>query len=350
MHTRPISIPLWAVCAAVILTAALFAAPIFSQEQRTDHPIGIVVHGGAGTITRGSMTPELEKAFREKLTEALMKGYTILKANGSSLDAVEAVINILEDSPLFNAGKGAVFTHDGTNELDAAIMDGATLKAGAVAAVKHIKNPISLARMVMERSPHVMLAGEGAEAFAKSQGVELVSQVYFYTERRWKQLEAAWAREKAREDSLKKSHPDTTREGHGTVGCVALDHLGNLAAGTSTGGTTNKRFGRIGDTPVIGAGTYANNSTCAVSGTGTGEYFIRSVVAYDISALMEYRGISLEQAAQEVVMDKLVRLGGDGGVIAIDRAGHIAMPFNTAGMYRAYIDSAGNPVVKIYKD
>jgi len=295
------------------------------------------------------MTPELEKQYKEKMTEALLKGYNILKNNGTSMDAVEAVINILEDSPLFNAGKGAVFTHEGTNEMDAAVMDGNTLKAGAVAAVKHIKNPVSLARMVMEKSPHVMMVGAGAEAFALAHGMDTVPQKYFYTERRWKQLQEALAKE-GDSSKEKMSAPDTSDHKHGTVGCVALDKMGNLAAGTSTGGTTNKRFGRVGDSPIIGAGTYANNKTCAVSATGTGEYFIRSVVGYDISALMEYKGMSVKDAAETVVMDKLVKLGGDGGVIAIDKDGNIAMPFNTSGMYRAYIDSAGNPVVKIYKE
>ncbi|MGA2622274.1 MAG: isoaspartyl peptidase/L-asparaginase [Bacteroidota bacterium] len=322
-----------------------------AQQQSSQHRFGIVVHGGAGTITKNSMTPELEKQFREKMTEALLKGYNILKNNGTSMDAVEAVINILEDSPLFNAGKGAVFTHEGTNEMDAAVMDGNTLKAGAVAAVKHIKNPISLARMVMEKSPHVMMVGTGAEAFAMAHGMDTVPQKYFYTERRWKQLQEALAKERESDSSgQKNSAPDTSEHKHGTVGCVALDKMGNLAAGTSTGGTTNKRYGRVGDSPIIGAGTYANNKTCAVSATGTGEYFIRSVVGYDISALMEYKGMSVKDAAETVVMDKLVKLGGDGGVIAIDKDGNIAMPFNTSGMYRAYIDSTGNPVVKIYKE
>jgi beta-aspartyl-peptidase (threonine type) len=333
----------------VIMCLPLASGSLYAQGQSGLQPFGIVVHGGAGTITKSSMTPELEQQFREKISEAITTGYTILKNSGTSLDAVEAVIKILEDSPLFNAGKGAVFTHEGTNELDASIMDGKTLKAGAVAGVKHIKNPISLARMVMEQSPHVMLTGDGAEAFAKEHGVELVPADYFYTERRWKQLQEA----KAKEDSLKQKKdtpPDTSDGKHGTVGCVALDKFGNLAAGTSTGGTTNKRFGRVGDSPIIGAGTYANNSTCAVSATGTGEYFIRSVVAHDISALMEYKGLSVQQAADEVVMDKLVKLGGDGGVIAIDHSGNIAFSFNTSGMYRAYIDNDGKPVVKIYKE
>jgi L-asparaginase / beta-aspartyl-peptidase len=310
----------------------------------------LVIHGGAGTITRGQMSPELEKEFRDKLLEALNAGNEILQNDGSSLDAVEHVITILEDSPIFNAGKGAVFTHEGTNELDASIMDGKTLKAGAIAAVKHIKNPISLARLVMEKSPHVMLVGEGAETFAKAHGIELVPQGYFYTQRRWEQLLKAKQEEKDSASGRHEAPGDTSDRKHGTVGCVALDKFGNLAAGTSTGGTTNKRFGRVGDSPIIGAGTYANNRTCAVSATGTGEYFIRSVVAHDISALMEYAGMSVKQAAETVVMEKLVKMGGDGGVIAIDRSGNIAMPFNTTGMYRAYFDDDGKPVVKIYKE
>lgn len=309
----------------------------------------IAVHGGAGTIVRGAMTAELEKQYRDKLTEATETGYRLLKEGRSSLDAVEAVIKILEDSPLFNAGKGAVFTHEGTNELDASIMDGKTLKAGAVAAVRHVRNPISLARMVMEHSPHVMLVGDGAEAFAKTQGMELVPPEYFYTDRRWKQLQEARAREDSA-DSRAPAKTDTSESRHGTVGCVALDRLGNLAAGTSTGGTTNKKFGRVGDSPIIGAGTYANNRTCAVSATGTGEYFIRSVVAHDISALMEYAGKTVTEAASIVVMKKLPEINGDGGVIAMDAHGEIAMPFNTPGMYRAYVDENGKVIVKIYRE
>lgn len=337
--------------ALIVLSFNHSSGILHAQQQLPQHHFGIVVHGGAGTITKSSMTPEVEQQYREKMTEALLKGYNILKNNGTSMDAVEAVINILEDSPLFNAGKGAVFTHEGTNEMDAAVMDGKTLKAGAVAALKHIKNPISLARMVMEKSPHVMMVGAGAEAFAMAHGMDTVSQKYFYTERRWRQLQEALAKEKESDSSKEKmSAPDTSEHKHGTVGCVALDKMGNLAAGTSTGGTTNKRYGRVGDSPIIGAGTYANNKTCAVSATGTGEYFIRSVVGYDISALMEYKGMSVKDASETVVMGKLVKIGGDGGVIAIDKDGNIAMPFNTSGMYRAYIDSTGNPVVKIYKE
>ena len=312
-----------------------------------------VIHGGAGTILKSQMTPELEKEYRAKLTEALMKGHSILNNNGSSLDAIEAAIRILEDSPLFNAGKGAVFTSAGTNELDASIMDGKTLKAGAVASLKHIKNPISLARLVMEKSPHVMMVGDGAEAFAKQQGIEMVPQEYFYTERRWKALQSIKESEKKQSSApgtgSGPGRPKSDEDKHGTVGAVALDKAGNLAAGTSTGGMTNKRFGRVGDSPIIGAGTYANNQSCAVSATGDGEFFIRSVVAYDICALVEYKGMALQEAASAVI-EKVGKLGGTGGVIALDKDGHIAMPFNTAGMYRGYVDPDGKAVVEIYKD
>ena len=330
------------------------------QTTRAAQPkstsFAFVIHGGAGTILKSSMTPELEAAYREKLKEALTVGYNILKNDGSSLDAVEAAIRVMEDSPLFNAGKGVVLTSEGTAEMDASIMDGKTLKAGAVAAIKHIKNPISLARLVMEKSPHVMMVGDGAEAFAKQQGVELVPQEYFITEKRRQELQRAKEEEKkqqarpAKDEKPEKPAQPTGDNKHGTVGAVALDKFGNLAAGTPTGGMTNKKFGRIGDSPIIGAGTYANNLTCAVSATGYGEYFIRSVVAHDISALMEYKGLSLKDAANFVIMDKLVKLGGTGGVIAIDKDGHIAMPFNTAGMYRGYVGADGKVVVEIYKD
>lgn len=325
-----------------------------SQDGR---PVAIVIHGGAGTIRRESMTPEREQAYREVLELALKTGYGILKNGGTSLDAVEATIRVMEDSPLFNAGKGAVFTANGTNELDAAIMDGATLKAGSVAGLKHIKNPITLARKVMEQSPHVMMVGEGAEMFAKQRGLEFVDPSYFRTEHRWNQLQEAKKREQQRQDpSQGGNKPEAAGElqesdrKFGTVGCVALDRFGNLAAGTSTGGTTNKKYGRVGDAPIIGAGTYANNATCGVSCTGTGEYFIRSVVAHDVSALMEYKGMSVQEAAEFVVMDKLVKMGGDGGLIAMDRKGTITMPFNTSGMYRGYVDVNGTMVIKIYKE
>lgn len=303
-------------------------------EAHPNAEFAIVIHGGAGTITRVNMTEEKEAVYRAKLSEALKTGYDILVSGGTAMNAVEATIHILEDSPLFNAGKGAVFTSAGTNEMDASIMDGNTLQAGAVAGVKTIKNPISAARKVMEKTWHVMLSGEGADHFAKEQGLTIVSPDYFYTEKRWKSLQKA--KEKAQEK-------------HGTVGCVALDKMGNLAAGTSTGGMTNKRWGRIGDSPIIGAGTYANNLTCGVSGTGQGEYFIRGNTAYDISALMEYKNLSLKEAAQRVI-DKLTKRGGTGGVIAMDAKGNIAMPFNTEGMYRGYILPDGNPQILIYGD
>jgi len=255
---------------------------------------------------------------------------------------------VLEDDPHFNAGKGSVFTNVGTNEMDAAIMDGKTRSAGAVASLKHIKNPVSLARLVMEKSGHVMMDGEGAEAFAKENGLELVDQKYFFTQQRWDALEKVKAAEKSRGGAGGKKFIITDQDRHGTVGAVALDQSGNLAAATSTGGTTNKRAGRVGDSPVIGAGTYANNATCAVSATGDGEYFIRATVAHDVSALMEYRGMSLKEAAQSV-LDKVAKLGGSGGLIAIDPQGNVALPFNTSGMYRGYVDPNGKFVVEIYK-
>jgi beta-aspartyl-peptidase (threonine type) len=307
----------------------------------------LVIHGGAGTITREKMTPEMEQQYRAALTEALQAGYKILKAGGGSVDAVEAAIRIMEDSPLFNAGNGAVFTNAGTNELDASIMDGANLKAGAVAGLKHVRNPISLARLVMQKSPHVMMIGKGAEAFARQQGMKMVSQKYFFTERRWKQLQEA--KKKEAQKSTTEIFPILEEARHGTVGAVALDLNGNLAAGTSTGGMTNKKFGRVGDSAIIGAGTYADNRTCAVSATGDGEYFIRLGVARDISALMEYKAKSVKEAADAVIMEKLPKLGGTGGVITMDRDGNHAWPFNTSGMYRGYVDADGKIVVEIYK-
>ena len=314
--------------------------------------IRFVIHGGAGTILKSEMSAEREKEYRAKLTEALTIGYDILKKGGPGLDAVEAAIRFMEDSPLFNAGKGAVFTNAGTNELDASIMDGKTLKAGAVASLKHIKNPISLARLVMEKSKHVMMVGEGAEAFAKEQGIELVPQSYFYTEARWKDLQKVQAAEKEQEKAPKKQerqHAEPVAHAYGTVGAVALDAGGNIAAGTSTGGMTNKKWGRVGDSPIIGAGTYANNATCGVSATGDGEYFIRLGVARDLSALMEYKGLSLQEAA-DAVIEKVGKLGGGGGLIALDHGGQISWAFNTAGMYRGRIGADGQPVVEIYKD
>jgi len=332
-----------------------------NQSPRTNpsnaQPFGFAIHGGAGTILKSEMSPEMEAAYRAKLEEAVLAGYNILKNGGSSLDAVETAIRLLEDSPLFNAGKGSVLTSAGTVEMDASIMDGKTLKAGAVTDLKHIKNPISLARLVMDETPHVLLAGEGAEAFAREKGLDLMPQDYFITDRRLRELERE--KEKERKKQQTATPKQTSRAGelvasserkYGTVGAVALDKQGNLAAGTSTGGKTNKRVGRVGDSPIIGAGNYANNRTCAVSGTGDGEYFMRLLVAYDVSALMEYKGLSVEDAARTVVMEKLKALGGDGGLIAIDRQGRITMPFNTAGMYRAYVGADGKPVVRIYQE
>jgi beta-aspartyl-peptidase (threonine type) len=334
-----------------VLSAVIFTLCILPDMARaqTESTIRIVVHGGAGTIRKENMTPVREKQYHQKLAEALRAGYDILKGGGTSLDAVETTVRILEDSPLFNAGKGAVFTSEGTNELDAAIMDGATLKAGSVAGLKRIKNPISLARLVMEESPHVVMIGDGAETFAQQHGVEFVDPSYFRTDERWQQLMQAKEREKQSPPKKEEKKQTVGDEQFGTVGAVALDRHGNLAAATSTGGMTNKKFGRVGDVPIIGAGTYANNRTCGVSATGTGEYFIRSVVGHDISALMEYKGLSVKDAA-EMVMEKVRKLGGDGGVIVLDNKGNVAMPFTSAGMYRGYIDEKGDAVTKIYRE
>jgi len=313
---------------------------------------GIVIHGGAGTILKKNMSDSLEKAYKVKLEEAIKVGHEILRNGGDAMEAVTKTINVLEDSPLFNAGKGAVFTHEKTNELDASVMDGATLNAGAVAGVTHIKNPIDLAVEVMNNSDHVLLSGKGAEEFAQSRGIELVDPSYFYTERRFKSLLRTKQRDlnKRREVSSTYHDPFINNSKFGTVGCVALDINGNLAAGTSTGGMTNKRWNRIGDSPIIGAGTYANNTTCAVSSTGWGEYFIRALVAHDISAMMEYKGSSLKEAAEEVIQNKLTALGGTGGIIAIDKMGNIAMEFNTAGMYRAHMNADGELAIEIYQN
>jgi len=319
-----------------------------NQPDMETKKFGLVIHGGAGTIERSNMTPEKEREYRAGLERALTAGYEILKRGGSSLDATEAAVRVLEDDPHFNAGRGSVFTSAGTNEMDAAIMDGRTLAAGAVAVLKHVKNPISLARLVMEKSGHVMIDGEGAEAFAKENGIKLVDQKYFFTQERWDALQKIKAAEKKRTGSAGKAFIITDQDRHGTVGAVARDKSGNLAAATSTGGTTNKRPGRVGDSPIIGAGTYANNATCAVSATGDGEYFIRASVGHDLSALMEYKGMSLKDAAQ-AVLGKVAKLGGAGGLVAIDGDGNVTLPFNTAGMYRGYVDSSGKLVVEIYK-
>ncbi|MFC5047530.1 isoaspartyl peptidase/L-asparaginase family protein [Aquimarina hainanensis] len=321
-------------------------------KKQTGENFGIVIHGGAGTILKKNMTPEKEAEYKAKLEEAVRVGHAILKEGGTSLEAIEKTINILEDSPLFNAGKGAVFTHHETNEMDASVMDGATLNAGAVAGVTTVKNPINLARQVMTNSPHVLLSGKGAEQFAKERGIEIVDPSYFYTEARMNTLKRVKEREAQKTAGKKTAFYDATIKDSkfGTVGCVALDKNGNLAAGTSTGGMTNKKWNRIGDSPIIGAGTYANNKTCAVSSTGWGEYFIRAMVAHDISALMDYKGMSLKEAASLVIQKKVKDLGGDGGIVAIDHEGNIAMEFNTAGMYRAAMNAKGDVTVGIYKE
>ena len=308
----------------------------------------LVIHGGAGTITRAGMSAEAEKQYREALEQSLRIGHAVLARGGSSMDAVEASIRFMEDSPLFNAGKGAVFTHDGRNELDAAMMDGKTKKAGSIAGVTIIRNPITAARAVMEKSEHVMMVGRGAEMFATTMGLDIVDPTYFWTERRWKALQQKLVEEEGKKPKAELGFPDEKK--FGTVGAVALDRSGNLAAGTSTGGMTNKKFGRVGDVPIIGAGTYAENESCAVSATGHGEFFIRWTVAYDIAALVKYRGLTVQQAADEVIHKKLAPVKGEGGVIVLDAKGNFAMPFNSEGMYRGWIGADGVPHVVIYKD
>ncbi|AHJ98898.1 isoaspartyl peptidase/L-asparaginase family protein [Hymenobacter swuensis] len=364
------------------LLAALLTSPALLQAQSatpsTAAPdasrITLVIHGGAGTITRALMTPEKEKAYQDALNQALDAGYAVLKKGGTALDAVEASVRFMEDSPLFNAGKGAVFTHDGRNEMDAAIMDGRNLAAGSVAGVTVVRNPIRAARAVMEKSEHVLLTGSGAEQFAREKGLAIVPPSYFYTEARYQQLQQALAEErkpgspdqlnaptspsekskvklkggKPQSTALPESQIFTEGKKYGTVGAVALDQFGNLAAATSTGGMTNKRYGRVGDAPIIGCGTYADNQSCAVSCTGWGEYFIRATVARDVAARVELLHQPVAEAAQ-ATMDKVGKMGGDGGLIALDRQGNIALPFNSAGMYRAYVKANGERQVQIYK-
>jgi len=333
-----------------VLLCTVWALNVNAQQKK----YVMVIHGGAGTILKKNMTPEKEAAYVAALTKALQAGYAEIKAGKSSLDAVEATIHVLENDPHFNAGKGAVFTHDGRNELDAAIMDGKTLMAGAVAGVTTVKNPISAARAVMEKSEHVMMVGSGADQFAKDAGLEIVDPKYFWTKERWNGLQEA-----IKEDSTKAVLDHGSKKSgllgiknhdykFGTVGCVALDQAGNLAAGTSTGGMTNKKYGRVGDAPIIGAGTYCNNETAGISCTGWGEFYIRNVVAKTISDLMEYKGISVAEASK-IVLDKVGKMGGDGGLIALDKKGNVAMPFNTEGMYRGTITADGKIEVNIYK-
>ena len=317
-----------------------------SQKTIKERPkYAMVIHGGAGTILRENMSEEDEYNYKRALYAALQVGEVILQNGGKALDAVQVTIAYLEDVPLFNAGKGAVFTNEGKNELDASIMDGNTMNAGAVGGVTNIKNPIKAAIAVMQKSEHVMLVGEGAEKFAIEQGIETVDPDYFKTDARWESLQKALMREKG-SGSLENVISDSK---FGTVGCVALDQFGNIVAGTSTGGMTNKKFNRIGDAPIIGAGTYANNETCGVSCTGHGEYFIRYAVAHDVSAMMEYGNKTLEEAARIIVQEKLVKAGGSGGLIALDKYGNITMPFNTKGMYRGYV-TPDEKFVAIYKD
>lgn len=328
--------------AAAFLCLILCSAVVFSQQA----PITMVIHGGVGTIERANMTPERDKEYRAKLSEALIAGHKVLNAGGSSLDAIEATLRILEDSPLFNAGKGAVFTAEGRNELDASIMDGRTRAAGAVAGVTILKNPISAARAVMEKSDSVMLTGRGAELFATKMGLEVVDPSYFWTERRWKSLQEEL---KSREGKKSSISVDGERK-FGTVGAVALDRAGNIAAGTSTGGRTGKMPGRVGDSPVIGAGTYADNETCGVSATGHGEFFIRWAVAHELTALMRYRNMAVQAAADELIRRQLAPVTDDAGLIALDRKGNVGISFANEGMYRGLIRADGVPRVAIYGD
>lgn len=353
-----------------ILTLAVVSGLLSMSNVNAESATAIVIHGGAGTITRSSMSAEKEAEIRAVLQQSLEAGYQKLQAGADSTEAVTTAINIMENSPLFNAGKGAVFDAQGKNQMDASIMEGAGLNAGAVASVSHIKNPINLAMKVMTNSEHVMLMGEGAEEFAREQGFEMMDPKYFYTDFRWEQLQNIKAREAAekaaKQAKVEKSglgkpkleKPELEQPGaekankdewFSTVGAVALDKKGNLAAGTSTGGTANKQFGRVGDSPIIGAGTYANNASCAVSATGHGEYFIRYVVAYNICVRVE-NGTPLAEAADTVVNDVLVKAHGEGGVISMDAAGNIATPFNSEGMYRGYVDIDGNMTISIYRD
>lgn len=338
----------------VSLTTALtivLVAGLLNPVAAQDPSRGVlVIHGGAGSIARENLSAASEAAYREMLEEALRAGYDALQNGRSSLDAVVAAIMIMEDSPLFNSGRGAVLTSEGTAELDASIMEGSELSAGAVASVKHAKNPITLARAVMEQSPYVLLAGDGADAFARSIGVEVVPNEYFRTDRRLEQYERYKQRESDDTGDAGGRIDDLESRKYGTVGAAAIDRDGNLAAGTSTGGTSYKKWGRVGDSPIIGAGTYADNATCAISATGTGEYFIRAAVAFRISALMQYAGLSLPESAASVIHGTLTQMGGDGGVIGLDREGNVTMTFNTAGMFRGYIDETGNVHVAMYGD
>lgn len=335
-----------------LLTSALLATSLFSAATlAAEPPIRLVIHGGAGTIVKSTITPQQEAEYKAKLDKALQAGYKVLESGGTSLDAVQRAINVMEDSPLFNAGKGAVFTHDGRNELDASIMDGKTLAAGAVAGVTTIKNPINAAYTVMTRSPHVLMVSNGAEVFLKKEGLETVDPAYFRTEHRWKQLQKAIEKEQVVLDHDGKTaytyDPLMYDYKFGTVGAVALDKAGNLAAGTSTGGMTNKRYGRVGDSPLIGAGTYADNNTVAVSATGSGEKFIRTATAYNIASQVKYNKTPLVTAANNA-LDEVKAIDGSGGVIVLDAKGDYTMAFNTAGMYRGAIGNDGKKEIAVF--
>jgi len=331
-------------------TLVLFTLLLLWFSPVSAAPIAIVIHGGAGTILKQNMTPEIESAYRQALTESVQQGYAVLKQGGTSREAVIAAIRFMEDSPLFNAGKGAVLTHEGRVEMDASIMEGKDLNAGAVASTTRTRNPIALADAILEHSPHVMLVGSGAEEFAKQQKLAQEDNSYFQTDRRRKALERAIARERGAVLSEDADDPvELVKDKKGTVGAVALDNAGNIAAGTSTGGMTNKRYGRVGDSPIIGAGTYADNSACGISATGHGEYFIRAVVAYDICARVKYQNLSLQAAADAVVQERLVDMGADGGIVGLDPAGNVIYSFNSAGMYRASVNTNGDLHVGIYK-
>ena len=337
----------------VIVLGCIF---MFSCSQQPSAKIVLVIHGGAGTIEKQLMTPEKEKAYTEALTQALQAGYDEINHGKPAVDAVQAAVNVMENSPLFNAGKGAVFTHDGKNELDASVMDGKTLKAGAVAGVTNIKNPLNAARAVMEKSEHVMMVGRGAELFAAANGCDTVPASYFFTQERWDQLQRTIQEEEKGRAAFNNTDPPKNNisgttdkdKKFGTVGAVALDKNGNLAAGTSTGGMTNKKYGRVGDSPIIGAGTYCNNATAGISCTGWGEYYIREVAAHKMSTLIELKNLSVAEAAKQVI-EEIGKMGGDGGIIGLDKTGAAAMEFNTSGMYRGTVDENGKISVYIYK-
>lgn len=349
MTIRPIHLMMWLAMTTAGAPACSTETPVASREE--PRRWGIVIHGGASNFTRETIQ-DREAEMRAAMATALGAGHRVLAAGGSSVDAVQAAVVVLEDSPHFNAGKGAVFTHEGTNELDASIMEGRSRMAGAVAGVKRIKNPILAARLVMEKSPHVMMVGDGAEAFAREQGgIEFVPESYFHTELRWRQLQRALELERTKQGAVLRPRSEPQQGTYfGTVGAVALDRAGNLAAATSTGGVTNKRFGRVGDSPVVGAGTYANNQSCAISATGAGEYFIRFAVAHDICARVEYRRIGAQEAADEVIHGVLKSAGGDGGVIGLDPFGRLVMSFNTTGMSRGYMGETGDAVIMFTVD